>query len=283
MNKWFLIIDVAKCCNCQNCTMAMKDEYVGNDFPGYAAAQPQSGHEWITIDRHIRGSGSMIDVNYVPRTCNHCDNAPCIKAGAGTVYKRDDGIVIIDPVKAKGRKDIVSSCPYGVIFWNEEKQLPQQWIFDAHLLDQGWKEPRCTQACPTGALRALKTTDEAMASMVAKDGLAVLKPKAETKPRVYYRNLERITTLLVAGNIVARDRNGVINNVEGATVLLSDERKVQMQNATTDIYGDFRFNDVPKGVDTFTLHVSHPGYAELTRTVNLADAANLGSMELASA
>ena len=67
----------------------------------------------------------MIDVAYVPTMCNHCDNAPCVAKGGGAVTKRDDGIVIIDPVKAKGRKDLVETCPYGHIWWNEELQVPQ--------------------------------------------------------------------------------------------------------------------------------------------------------------
>mgnify|MGYP006171339505 CR=1 FL=1 len=50
------------------------------------------------------------------------------------VAQTADGIVIIDPVKSKGRKDLVESCPHGQIWWNEELQLPQKWIFDAHLL-----------------------------------------------------------------------------------------------------------------------------------------------------
>ena len=44
----------------------------------------------------------MIDIAYVPTMCNHCDDAPCIKAAQnGAIAKREDGIVIIDPVKAK--------------------------------------------------------------------------------------------------------------------------------------------------------------------------------------
>ena len=105
----------------------------------------------------------MIDIAYVPTMCNHCDNAPCLAKGGGAVTKRDDGIVIIDPVKAKGRKDLVESCPYGHIWWNEELQLPQTWPFDAHLLDQGWKQTRGQQACPTGAMKAIKVEDDEMA------------------------------------------------------------------------------------------------------------------------
>ena len=56
----------------------------------------------------MRGSGSMVDVSYVPKMCNHCDDAPCIRAaGDDSIRKRSDGIVIIDPVKARGRKDLV--------------------------------------------------------------------------------------------------------------------------------------------------------------------------------
>ena len=48
----------------------------------------------------------------------------------GAVYKGDDGIVIIiDPEKAKGQKEIVDTCPYRAIYWNEEKDVPQKCIF----------------------------------------------------------------------------------------------------------------------------------------------------------
>ncbi len=89
--------------------------------------------------------------------CNQCDNAPCVAKGGGAVKKRDDGIVLIDPDKAKGRKDLVDACPYGHIWWNEEHQVPQAWNFDAHLIDQGWQQTRGHQSCPTGAMRAIRS------------------------------------------------------------------------------------------------------------------------------
>ena len=124
---------------------------------------PRHGHHWIDILQKERGQAPMIDIAYVPTMCNHCDNAPCLAKGGDAVKKRDDGIVIIDPDKAKGRKDLVESCPYGHIWWNEELQLPQIWPFDAHLLDQGWQQTRGQQACPTGAMRAIKVEDDEMA------------------------------------------------------------------------------------------------------------------------
>ena len=103
MRSWNLIIDVAKCEDCNNCSLACKDEHVGNDWPGYAAAQPLHGHRWMNTMRKERGTWPTIDVAYRPTPCMHCDDAPCLRAAAGgAVYKRADGIVLIDPQKASG-------------------------------------------------------------------------------------------------------------------------------------------------------------------------------------
>ena len=156
MKKWNLIVDVGRCHNSNNCFLSVADEYQGNDHPGYAAEMPKHGHKWIHALRKERGQAPVVDVAYLPTMCQHCDDAPCIKSAKNdAVTKRDDGIVIIDPEKSKGQRHLVDACPYGSIWWNEEKEIPQHWPFDAHLLDRGWKEPRCTQACPTQALRAL--------------------------------------------------------------------------------------------------------------------------------
>ncbi len=135
--KWNMIVDISGCDNCRNCFLATKDEHIGNDFPGYAASQPEHGHSWIDIQRKERGSYPIVEAHFMPVMCNHCDDAPCMKAAKnGAISKRADGIVIIDPEKSKGQKAIVDACPYGAVYWNEEKQIPQAWIFDAHLLDR---------------------------------------------------------------------------------------------------------------------------------------------------
>ena len=169
MKKWNMIIDVAECTNCNLCTLATMDEYVGNDWPGYSKPMPKHGHKWINILQkergQVTGQSPMIDIAYVPTMCNQCDDAPCVAKGAGAVTKRADGIVVIDPEKAKGRKDLVDACPYGHIWWNEEHQVPQAFNFDAHLIDQGWQQTRGHQSCPTGAMRAVYVDDEVMQRM----------------------------------------------------------------------------------------------------------------------
>lgn len=280
MNRWNLIVDVDKCNNCNNCVMAVKDEYVGNDFPGYAAAQPPQGHSWFALDRHIRGDRPMVDVTYVPRTCNHCDDAPCIRAGAGAVFKRPDGIVVVDPVKAKGRRDLVDACPYGAIFWNDEKQLPQHWIFDAHLLDDGWKEPRCVQACPTGALTSVKISDAAMTAMARDERLSVLAPELETKPRVYYRGLEKTQRCFLGGNIATRTKDGLAENVEGALVELALTDDAPRREARTDLYGDFKIDGLIPNAGQFTVRISHPDHGSRQVSGTLTDSQYIGTVEI---
>jgi len=260
MTKWNMIIDVALCENCNNCMLATKDEHVGNDFPGYAAPQPLHGHKWIDLVRKVRGTGHMVDAAHVPVTCNQCDNAPCVAAGKGAVSKRADGIVLIDPKKAKGRRDIVDSCPYGAIFWNDELQLPQKWIFEAHLLDQGWSQPRGAQACPTGAMRAVKTSDAQMDELARKEQLEVLKPELGLKPRVYYRNLHRFDKCFIGGTVVA-PVGGKHELISGSQVTLHKENGASaIGHIVSDTFGDFKFDRIAPDSGAYIVEAKHPEF-----------------------
>ena len=279
MSKWNMIIDVAECTNCQLCTLAAMDEYVGNDFPGYAAAMPKHGHRWIDILQKERGQAPMIDIAYVPTMCNHCDDAPCIKAAKdGAITKREDGVVIIGPVKAKGQKQLVEACPYGHIWWNEDLQLPQHWPFDAHLIDQGWQQTRGHQSCPTGAMRAIKLDDAEMARMVREEGLEVLGPDLGTKPRVYYRNLWRYAKCFIGGTVSA-EANGVVDCFEGARVRLIKSGAV-VAETTSDNYGDFKFDKLDENSGAYSVEIEAKGRAAKTIETQLGVSVNLGEIRL---
>jgi Fe-S-cluster-containing dehydrogenase component len=276
--KWNLIIDLDRCNNCNNCVLAVKDEHVGNDFPGYAAPQPLHGRPWLELKRAEHGQAPIVDIVHLPAMCNHCDDAPCVKAGQGAVKKRDDGIVIIDPQAARGRRDLVDACPYGAVRWNEELQLPQHWIFDAHLLDQGWKAPRCAQACPTEAIRAVKVSDAEMARLSPEQGLEVLNPELGTRPRVHYRNLKRFTHWVLAGSVVTL-RDGVEECVEGAEVTLSHDSQV-VARAVTDVFGEYRLRDLESTEATYQLDISHPESETTLQTIELMMSTTLSPFTL---
>ncbi|MCK5315597.1 MAG: carboxypeptidase regulatory-like domain-containing protein [Anaerolineales bacterium] len=278
MNKWALIVDIAKCHDCNNCFLACKDEYFENDFPPYSSAQPRMGQRWIDILRKERGQFPKVDVSYLPLPCMHCDDADCIKAAEGeAVYKRDDGIVIIDPLKAKGQKAVVESCPYGVIWWNEELDLPQKCTFCAHLLDEGWDKPRCVQACPTGALEFVHIEDLEMQRMIESDKLDTLHPEYGLEPRVYYKNLYRFTKCFVTGSVALKD---VDECAEGAKVFLKNGSGKVIDTTVTNNFGDFKIDNLEENNGKYSLEVEYPGYQKQELSVALEDSIDVGTIFL---
>lgn len=278
MSKWNLIVDVANCTNCNLCTLALQDEHVGNGFPGYAEEMPKHGHRWIDIKRRERGSPPMTDVAYLPVMCQHCDDAPCIAAAENdAIQKHPDGIVLIDPEKAKGQKQIVDACPYGAVWWNEDKQLPQHWFFDAHLLDAGWEEPRCVTVCATGALKAVKVEDTEMARIAEVEGLEPLRPDLATRPRVHYRNLWRYTKCFIGGTVSA-ERDGLVDCHEGAHVTLSRDSQT-LAEAVTDCFGDFKFDRLDPG-DGYAVRIAADGFDPKSIDLRLGESVNIGEIRL---
>jgi Fe-S-cluster-containing dehydrogenase component len=268
MKKWNLVVDVAECHGCNNCFVACKDEYVGNQFPGYSAPQPLHGHKWINIKYRERGRSPMVDAAYLPTMCNHCDNAPCVAKGNGAVVKRPDGIVIIDPQRAKGRKDLIDACPYGAIWWNAELELPQTWIFDAHLLDQGRQAPRAVESCPTTALRALRVDDEEMARIRQDEQLEVLEPERNTQPRVYYKNLHRYAANFI-GAVVLVEQTGTVECAADVTIELWQQQRL-LQSAVTDCFGEFKFDGLAPHSGIYTVRLLAQDTEARTHEVEMA-------------
>lgn len=277
MKKFRLIIDVGKCENCGNCFLACKDEHVGSDWPGYTGGMPSLGSSWIRIASRERGQYPLVDVAYLPVPCMHCDDAPCIKASGGAIFKRLDGVVLADPEKSKGRKDLIATCPYGAIQWNEELQLPQKCTFCAHLLDKGWKAPRCVQSCPTGALAFSLLDDQEMGELAREQKLEVYKPGADTRPSVYYKNLYRFTKCFIAGSVATRAQ-GREECVEGAHVSLLDTKGAVKGETRTDPFGDFKFDDLDGQSGTYTVRVQREGRVTSPVTVDLKESVSVGTV-----
>ena len=276
MKKWNLIIDVDNCTNCNMCTLASKDEHVGNAFPGYSAEMPKRGAEWIKIEKKERGQTPMIDIGYIPTMCQHCDDAPCMKvAKNNAITKRNDGIIIIDPEKSKGQKKIVDSCPHGSISWNEELKIPQIWFFDAHLLDKGWKEPRAVSVCATDAMKALKVDDREMQKIVQKEKLEILNPEYNTSPRVYYKNLFRYNKCFIGGS-VAIIKNKIEDCISGANVKLCKNSQT-IDELKTDDFGDFKFDKLTANSGEYEIEIEYKSIKKSIK-LNLNDSLFLGNI-----
>ena len=254
MSKLNLIFDTARCNSCNNCVLATKDEYLGNSFAGYSEPAPKLGNLWLTLKRHERGQAPMIDVSHYIDTCHQCANPACINDQTrDAVSQRPDGIVMIDPVKAKGRREIVEACPFGQIHWNEELGLPQKYSMDAHLLDAGWAEPRSVQVCPTQALTLARLDDAAMAKRAQAEGLVQCNPESGAGQRIWYRNFDRVTSAFLGGTLV-RQTNGREDCAQGLRVVLIDEQE-NRHETVSDAFGDFKISKLNGSGETYRLQV----------------------------
>ncbi len=275
MSRYSILIDVSKCNGCYNCFLACRDEYYGNDYPSYSAAQPLNGQFWMQIKEIERGVYPKPKVSYIPIPCMHCKAAPCIDAAKDeAVYRRADGVVMIDPEKAEGQKDIVNSCPYRVIYWNEEKQIPQKCTMCAHRLDEGEKMPRCVESCPTGALVFGDLDDPAseIATLSARLETESLHPEFKVEASVQYVGIPK---RFVTGEVVCNDNQGEC--APGVHVTLSGGG--QNRRTVTDMFGDFEFEGLDKN-ETYIVTVAVDGYDPQEVEFTTFSDVNLGEIVL---
>jgi len=280
MKQYYMTIDVALCHDCNNCFMACKDEHCGNDWPGYTAPQPRHGHRWLNIERRERGQYARNDVAYLPMPCQHCQEAHCVKAAgdSGAITKRADGIVMIDPVKAKGKKELVDSCPFGAIYWNEEANVIQKCTMCAHLLDnKNWKAglPRCVHSCPTDAMKFYHMEPAEFEKVAAQEKLVGFRTdELKNQPRVLYKNLFKYTKNFITAGVLV---NG--DCFEGATVTLKGKAGV-VATQKTNFFGEFKFDGLDNG--DYTVEVEGAGQKFSDKVVIKDQSQNMGFIKLAS-
>jgi tetrathionate reductase subunit B len=262
------VFDLNKCVGCHNCQIVCKDEHCDNDWTPIAKPQPETGQFWCKVNQFERGTLPKIKVAYIPVICQHCQDAPCQKVCKieGAIYRRKDGLVIIDPLKCKGCQECVGACPYGAVYFNNQLNIAQKCTGCAHLLDRGWKEPRCVDACPTNAISWVE--EGALKNFSAKT--EVLHPEYHTQPNVLYIDLPR---KFVAGTVYDPIKEEII---EGAVCTLTGGGKTL--TTSTDGFGDFWFEGLDIG--RYALNIN---YRELNRNFDAVDTSqdvNLGDIPI---
>ncbi|MCD7742926.1 MAG: carboxypeptidase regulatory-like domain-containing protein, partial [Oscillospiraceae bacterium] len=193
------------------------------------------------------------------------------------VYKRPDGIVIIDPAKAKGQKEIVNTCPYRVIYWNEELQLPQKCDMCAHLLDKGYEVPRCVEMCPTGALLFgdLNDPESEISKVMAEQKPESRHPEYQLHERVLYLNNPKT---FISGTVVYKDDDMCVS---GATATLKRDGKVE-QTYVTNAFGDFWFDGLDSKTD-YEITIELDGYRTIEAKTRTYASVNMGDLFLEKA
>lgn len=276
MPRYSIAVDVSRCDGCGSCWIACKDEYCLNDHLPTSIATPMMGQTWLRLKEVEQGENWKIKMDYIPEMCQHCENPKCAEgAPEGAVYKRPDGIVIIDPVKAKGCKDIVSKCPYGAVYWNEEAQVAQKCTMCAHMLDNGEMTTRCVESCPTQAIffGDLDDPDSPVSRFIKERGGAAqfgpYRPEEGTKPRILYKDLPQV---FVTGEVLLADKKE--DCCQGAAVTCKNVATGETLETVTDFFGDFEFKHLTAGA-SYEVTCCYEGYKPASVTVTLDQAKDL--------
>ena len=177
---WF--IDTRRCFGCHGCEVSCKAE---NDVP---------------LGNYIRqtffqdvGEYPKVARMFLPMACQHCEDAPCIKAcPCGALHKGGGGSVVIDYEKCCGHATCVEVCPYGAIYIDPVANQAVKCHNCYHRVDEGM-EPACSSTCPSDAIHFGDLNDpNSKASLAMKEAeqndvpLVQLRGEKETKPRMWF-------------------------------------------------------------------------------------------------
>lgn len=265
-----ILVDPSLCIQCCNCQISCKDEHCDNDWSPIAATQPE-GQFWIKVREEQVASGSRMKLNRVPVMCQHCEQCTLVDLAPEAVHRREDGIVIIDPNTARGNEALRDACPYGAVYWNDELDVAQKCTMCAHLLDAGWDEPRCVNACPMDALRFVDEGDLEPEKLYAP--LERLNPEFGTLPAVAYVNLPKA---FVAGSAYSPAENKCL---DGVSVTLTQPATGRSWKAATDLFGEFKIGGLADGL--YALELDKPGYdAKVLTRLEVRGALNVGDIRL---
>ena len=118
MTKYAMVVDLDRCMGCRGCMEACKFEN-----------NTVQGNFWMYVFRFENGTFPNTEMSFLPRPCQHCDNAPCVKVcPVGARYKREDGLVLTDADRCIGCRYCELACPYGVNYFNWQK--PEKGQYD---------------------------------------------------------------------------------------------------------------------------------------------------------
>jgi len=177
---WF--IDTGRCFGCHGCEVSCKAE---NDVPlGNFIRQ--------TFYKDV-GEYPKVARMFLPMSCQHCEDAPCIKAcPCGALHKEVGGTVAVDYNICCGHGTCVDVCPYGALYLDPVAKQAVKCHNCYHRTENGM-EPACVPTCPSEALYFGDLNDpeskvsKAMQEAKAADGeLSQLRPEKNTKPRMWF-------------------------------------------------------------------------------------------------
>jgi Fe-S-cluster-containing dehydrogenase component len=196
--KLGLVIDLDTCVGCQACVTACKgwNDRDGGQVGGLSdqdayGATPAGTFLNRVHSYQVEIAGSAPQVVTFPRSCLHCEDAPCVTVcPTGASYKRvEDGIVLVNEDACIGCGLCAWACPYGAREMDAAQGVMKKCtlcvdrIYNEQLPEAD-REPACVRTCPTGARHFgdFADPDSAVSRLSAERGGYALMPDLKTKP-----------------------------------------------------------------------------------------------------
>lgn len=147
--QYAFYFDSSACSGCKACQVACKDKNGLETGVLWRRVYEVSGGDWLRVGDAWESSVFAYNLSIA---CNHCEKPICIEVcPAGAIYKRADGIVLIETSQCLGFGYCSWACPYDAPQYNEEKGYMTKCNFCTDNIDAGLP-PACVAACPLRAL-----------------------------------------------------------------------------------------------------------------------------------
>lgn len=171
------IFDYSKCVACHACLVACYNEN-----------HTQPPISWRQVQSHNKIKVPLSGFINLSIACNHCIDAPCLKACPAKAYHKDSvtGAIIHTADKCIGCTYCTWACPFDAPKYNVAKGEVEKCNFCNERLKLG-AIPACTNACPTGAL---SFGDIEISEIVDAPGLS----RNPTSPRTNFLNSDVVNS-----------------------------------------------------------------------------------------
>jgi len=153
-----LTADPQKCTGCRTCEVACSVQHAQVSNP---------------VRARIRVVNWDAEKKFIPVSCQHCEDAPCLQACPQEAIGREPDLerVAVDYHKCVGCRTCFYACPFGAMNFDADRGRP----FKCNLCDG---QPLCVELCEDKALTYTSPT-------------AVPYPRAREMARVYKRAIKR--------------------------------------------------------------------------------------------
>lgn len=154
-----MFTDTSLCIGCRACQVACKQwnelEMEAPVWTGGYQNQEHFTQDTFRLVRFIEEPKQNGDLAWLLMSdvCKHCAEAGCLDAcPTGAIYRTEFGTVNINQDTCNGCRYCVSSCPFGVVSFNEKTGTAKKCTFCDDRIHNGLG-PACAKACPTESIQ----------------------------------------------------------------------------------------------------------------------------------